>query len=104
MKVVGEDITVSTSVKRMLETFLSELYGMKNSSDINAAQYEKFCAKDVMPEPHQLPPTQDAFRCHLQRAHYTALTWKSALKCDPIKPSREGYGWTVSVQNHLQIY
>ena len=53
---------------------------------------------------HQLPPTQDAFHRHLQRAHYTALTWKSALQCDPIIPSPEGCGWTVSAQNHLQIY
>ena len=77
---------------------------MKNSSDINDARYEKFCTKVAMPEPHQLPPTHDAFHWHLQRAHYTALTWKSVLQCDPIIPSPEGYGWTVSAQNHLQIY
>ena len=88
----------------MLETFVSELYGMKNSSNINAARYEKFCAKGAIPEPHQLPPTQNAFHWHLQRAHSTALTWKSALECDPTVPSPEGYGRTVSVQNHLQIY
>ena len=29
---------------------------------------------------------------------------KSALQCDPIIPSPEGYEWTVSAQNHLQIY
>ena len=77
---------------------------MKNSSDISDARYEKFCTKGVMPESHQLPPTQDVFHWHLQRAYYTALTWKSALQCDPIIPSPEGYGWTVSAQNHLQIY
>ena len=35
---------------------------------------------------------------------YTALTWKSALQCDPIIPSPEGCGWIVSAQYHLQIY
>ena len=83
---------------------MSELHGVKNSSDINDARYEKFCTKGAMPESHQLPPTQDAFHWPLQRAHYKALTWKSALQCDSIIPSPEGYGWTVSAQNHLQIY
>ena len=53
LKALGEGITVSTSV----ETFVSELHGVKNSSDINDARYEKFCTKGAMPEPHQLPPT-----------------------------------------------
>ena len=69
---------------------------MQNSSDINDAQYETFCTQGAMPEMHQLPPTKDAFRWH--------LTWKLALQCDPVIPSPEGYGWTVSAQNHLQIY
>ena len=51
LKALGEDITVSTSVERMLETFVSELYGVENSSDINDARYEKFCTKVTMPEP-----------------------------------------------------
>ena len=57
-----------------------------------------------MLEPHQLPHTQDFFHWHLYRARYTAPTWKSALQCDPIRPSPKTYGWTVRAQHHLQIY
>ena len=39
LKALDVDITVSTSVERMLEIFVSELHGVKYSSDINNTRY-----------------------------------------------------------------
>ena len=56
---LGEDITVSTSVERMLKTFASELQGVQNSSDIKMMHGMRRFAPKVQ--------CQNCINCLLQR-------------------------------------
>lgn len=47
-----------------------------------------------------LPPTAEAFRLHVLRAHYQAAIWRSALQSQPEFPSPEHYGWTLDDESN----
>ena len=48
-----------------------------------------------------LPPTQEAFREHVLRAHHQAATWNAALAPDPPIMDPVEYGWTKDEDNHM---
>ena len=58
--------------------------------------YIKFCTKNKIPEPQQLPPTRDELLLHCQRANYVACVWKNALTMTTDPPQPEGRGWLLS--------
>ena len=41
-----------------------------------------------------LPPTSDAVKLHIRRAHYQALIWKQANISTPALPQVTDTGWT----------
>lgn len=41
------------------------------------------------------PPTSDAARYHIKRAHLQSLTWKKAIESKPEIPEAAGYGWKI---------
>ena len=43
--------------------------------------------------PEALPPTSDALKFHILRAHYQALIWKLAHIPKPNIPAPDHYGW-----------
>ncbi len=45
------------------------------------------------PELRVLPPTSEAFKQHVLRAHFQAAIWRSALQPDPPAISPLQYGW-----------
>ena len=45
MKALGEERTLPISFERILETFVTELYGVKNSKNINYSRYKKLLAE-----------------------------------------------------------
>ncbi|CAB4001853.1 Hypothetical predicted protein [Paramuricea clavata] len=83
------DLDLFPAVQKMI----AECYGIKGCDSINDARYRKFCSKAKVPDPQQLPPTQDELLLHCQRANYVAKIWKSALIADIDLPHPAGYGW-----------
>jgi hypothetical protein len=59
---------------------------LKDCTSVNDARYMKFCTKNKIPEPQQLPPTKDELLLNCQ----SALT----MNIDPPQP--EGQGWLQS--------
>ena len=55
-----------------------------------------------MPKLCSLPPTNEAFKENVKRAHYVCCTWKMALQDPPIMNPTE-YGWVKDdISNSLQ--
>ncbi|XP_047992980.1 uncharacterized protein LOC125231567 [Leguminivora glycinivorella] len=94
------------NVFQILETFVCEIYGYKNSSDINAARFLKFCAtyrsqKKCEPfkkkikscDPSTLPPCKAELEQHLLRTQYITSIWRNAYLRFPtsLTPNRNGW-------------
>ena len=52
-------------------------------------------------ESGKLAPTKMALDQKVLRAHYTAITWKSANISSPILPDPQEYGWTLNEITNL---
>ena len=83
------DMSLFPAIQRMI----GESYGVSECSSINEARYRKFCIKAKVPEPQQLPPTEDELFFHCQRANYVAGIWKRALTATSDIPSPCGHAW-----------
>lgn len=66
-----------------------------NTSNVNDARYNLFCAKNGEIESHQLPPCQDCLKKHVLRTNYQACIWKRSLERNPAIPSPVGMGWKL---------
>jgi hypothetical protein len=45
--------------------------------------------------PESLPPTSDALKLHIERAHFQANMWKQAKVVKPVLPSPVTMGWSL---------
>lgn len=70
----GKSWTVSEDLLILLEKFTCSMYMPvgNNTTCVNDARYELFCAKNGEVESHQLPPCKDSLRKHILRANYQA--------------------------------
>ena len=62
-----------------LKNLPAESLVKKTSVSITDARYKVFRKKKAMPEPHMLPPTQDALKMYIAQANFQTMKWKSAL-------------------------
>ena len=99
---MGGSVQFEMDIFPVIQEIISECYGVKSCKSINDARYQKFCTKAKVPDPQQLPPTEDELLLHCQRANYVTYVWKSALVPNSNFPCPNGFGWT-SVNNELQI-
>ena len=53
----------------------------------------KLFSKCKMPD--ALPPTSDALKFHIQRAHYQSMVLRQASNPQPVLPSPSEMGWTL---------
>jgi len=74
------------------EKFVCKLYGVPESNSCDQARVKLFCK---IKSPEALPPTTDALKYHVQRAHYQSLVWKQATNPHQVLPSPETIGWTM---------
>ena len=60
---------------------------------LNATRQSLFTKKQL--EAEKLPPTKNAFKCHLSHAHFQLLIWSSACyyRVDYVDPLH--YGWQL---------
>ena len=76
---------------RHAATFMCKVYNIAADS-LDMAQFLLF-AKVKGPE--KLPPTSDAFRYHVMRAHYQSMVWKQTNIVVQRLPKPEDIGWKI---------
>ena len=90
---LGQEWIVAEDLMDKLENFTCLLYASKSGTkELNSLRYHLFCAKKGGIESHQLPPCNDCFRKHVQRANYQAAIWKRSLQRHPMTPNPVGKG------------
>ena len=76
---------------------LSLLYGGKTSESLNHLRYVMYmnCAASstLQPHPERLPPTENASRYHVYRAHLQIVQWETLMSCDL---KAEEWGWKLT--------
>ena len=90
---MGETFEFNEALFPVIQEMIGEYYGIKRCTSINKARYQKFCTKNKIPEPQQLPPTVDELLLHCQRANYVTCIWKLGLTPNCYAPTPEGHGW-----------
>ena len=63
-----------------------------NLAELRAHKFLKSGGVDLK----RLPPTEDAFRLHLERAAYACIVDKTAHKQIPVLPDPQEYGWNIA--------
>ena len=63
------------STVRSVETFICRIYSVTDAENCNKARATLFSR---CRSPEALPPTSDAARWHIGRAHFQAMVWKQA--------------------------
>ncbi|CAH3185140.1 unnamed protein product [Porites lobata] len=94
---LGDGNLDDTTVKSV-EKFISRVYNAANAEGCNEARAALFyrCRS-----PEALPPTSDAARWHIARAHFQAMVWRQAHETNPTLPLPETMGWTKSDDGKL---
>ena len=87
---MGNNFEFHTSLFPVIQTMIAQCYGVKECSNINDARYRKFGTKAKVPDPQQLPPTEDELLLHCRSANYVSGIWKSALTATTNAPSPFG--------------
>ena len=94
---LGDGNLDDTRVKSV-EKFISRVYNAANTEGCNEARAALFSR---CRSPEALPPTSDAARWHIARAHFQAMVWRQAHETDPTLPLPETMGWTKSDDGKL---
>ena len=80
--------------------FITSCYGTKERNDLSQARVDlwskKMGKKNITAAPplKSIPPTSEAFRENVLRAHVQIAVWKSALDPDPPSFDPTEYGWS----------
>ena len=88
---LGRDPLTDDTIKAA-EQFMCKIYGQPDLVTCDEARTKLFCKCKT---PESLPPTSDALKFHIERAHYQAMVWRQAVRKDPKLPSPDGHGWTL---------
>jgi len=89
---LGASDMPSDEVISKLEDFVCKMYPPKTKeTDVGKLRWHIF--KHSQGEAEKLPPTKDALRYHILRAHYQAMIWHKACQPRPTIPPPERYGW-----------
>lgn len=74
------------------EMFICKIYKVPKATSCDQARVTVFCK---CKSTESLPPTSDATRYHIQRAHFQSLIWLQAVKPKPLLPSPTDMGWKL---------
>ena len=87
-------------VMKEATSFICTCYGSKQKEDLSEARIDlwskKMGKKNITAAPplKTIPPTTEAFRENVLRAHIQIAVWRSALMPDPPSFDPSDYGWT----------
>lgn len=97
---LGGYLTVDVYIK--MEQYVLQIYDSERPSAIpNLAELRWHMFSKHQYESDTLPPTKMVLDQNVLRAHYTALSWKSAHIPSPILPDRQEYVCTVNKIRNL---
>ena len=89
------------SVLNQAVKFIAACYGFPGVNSMSDARYEAWTSKMAnkkltsAPELKVLPPTSDAFKLHVYRAHLQAAIWRYAILPNPPDLPPTQYGWNL---------
>ena len=110
LKVVNSNVKLNTlgqttedldTILRDATKFIACCYGSRENKSMSDARYEVWTTKmankriKTAPPLKTLPPTTEAFRQHVLRAHLQAAIWRAALKADPPDLSPVDFVWSL---------
>ena len=98
IETLGEN-ELSDDKARNAELFVCKLYG-QNVLTVDKARMEMYHSCN---RPEMLPPTSDALKHHIKRAHYQSLVWKQSNVATPELPSATESGWREQNQKLLPV-
>jgi hypothetical protein len=87
---IGEAELTDEKIK-LAEVFICKLYNQVTDTSDEAR--DLMFGKSKSPE--SLPPTSDALKLHIERAHFQASVWKQANVVKPVLPSPVTMGWSL---------
>ena len=89
---LGEENPISARVYVDAEAFVCNLYNA-NTQEVEINKERAAAFRKSRKDRDALPPTQDALRLHIGRAHYQPMVWKRALQPYPSLPRPEDSWW-----------
>jgi len=91
------------SVIQQATSFLSACYGQTDCSTMSETRLKVWLSQtgkgSSTPKLCTLPPTTEAFKENVKRAHYQALVWRSLEAQNPPELDSTEYGWVKDDQN-----
>ena len=91
------------SVIQQATSFISACYGQTNCSTMSETRLKVWLSKtgkgSSTPKLCTLPPTTEAFKENVKRAHHQALVWQSLEAQNPPELDSTEYGWVKDDQN-----
>ena len=94
--------SLAVDVYNEMEQYVLQLYDSERPSAIsNLQELRRYMFSKHQYKSDKLSPTKMALGQKVLRAHYTALTWKSAHMSSPILPGLQEYGWTLNKITNL---
>ena len=82
---------LTQDTKKGAEKFVCKLYNVRELSSCDNARV--LLPMQISRSP--IPPTTDALRFHVQRAHYQSIVWRQAINPQPVLPSPATMGWGI---------
>lgn len=95
LEIIGNQNSSDTEVYETGRSFFNKLYGCNGSKTMNELRFVCFTKRRSTPKIKSLPPTDEALRNHLMRAHLQAMTWNCADEDDPPLVDKSKYGWQL---------
>jgi len=92
------DSSVDEAVKETTK-FIGACYRSKSKDDLSEVRVEMWSKKmgkkniTAAPELNTVPPTSEAFKENVLRAHFQVAVWKSVPEPDPPSLDPTEYGW-----------
>ena len=89
--------------------FVAACYGSPSLTDMTALRYSVWANKmanqklSSTPELQALPPTKEAFKEHVYRAHLQVAIWRAALDSDPPNLNPVHYGWSMDGVSNMLV-
>ena len=81
MEGLGETWILSKELYILLHEFVCKMYASQTSvTNVNDVRYQLFRIRKGDVDSSQLPPCEDTFLLHAQRANYKACIWKRCLE------------------------
>ncbi|KAG1683171.1 Glutamate receptor U1 [Nymphon striatum] len=93
------------SVIQQATSFISACYGQTDCSTMPETRLKVWLSQtgkgSSTPKLCTLPPTTEAFKENVKRAHYQALVWRSLEAQNPPELDSTEYGWVKDDQNNI---